>query len=277
VTLTAMLTPETWRVYKDMRDELVVWLQNGNVATSATAAVKALRLSQITGGFLGGVEEANIEPVNNELLESINLGNGYISAAECEEYTKTSLSPMAVDEHIVHEVGREKLDVLLWFIEQRLEADPNLHLVAWGRFRAEVLRAEVEVKRKFPQFETAVIMGWQRKADRLRGLSLLHPETSPKGPVFVAGVIGTGSFGLNMTAAHTCVTLSEVYSPGKMAQTFDRIYGPGMTEPVAFYSIVAVGPKGQRTIDHDVLAARMSGEDVAARTSAAWVKALTEE
>ena len=71
--------------------------------------------------------------------------------------------------------------------------------------------------------------------------------------------------------------MSEVYSPGKMAQTLDRVYGPGMTTPVAYYSIVAVGPRGQRTVDHDVLAARLAGEDVAQRTAAAWVRALIEE
>ena len=178
---------------------------------------------------------------------------------------------------IVQEIGHEKLDVLLWFIEQRLEADPNLHLVSWGRFRAEVYRARDEVVKRFPQLETGLVLGGQKRGDRLHGLSLLHPDTSPAGPVFVGGVIGTGSFGINMTAAHTCVTLSEVYSPGKMAQTLDRIYGPGMTRPVSFYSIVAVGPRGQKTIDHDVLVARMSGEDVATRTSTAWVKALQKE
>ncbi len=257
VTLTATLTPETWKAYKAMRDEMVVWLKDGHVATSATAAVKALRLSQVTGGFLGGIEASGIEQEDYDVT------------------TFEDIEPKTLGASI--EVGREKLDVLLWFIEQRLEEDENLHLVAWGRFRAEVFRALDEVAKKFPQFETAVILGGQKKDERLRALALLKPETSPSGPVFVVGIEGTGSFGLDFTAAHTCVTMSSGYSPGRSAQTLDRVYGPGQKFPIAYYDIVAVGPKGQATIDRDILVARRSGEDVATRTASAWVRALTEE
>lgn len=253
VTLTATLTPKTWQAYKAMRDDMVIWLTESTVATSATAAVKALRLSQITGGFVGGVENAGIE-----LVGSAAARDGIVD------------TPAPV------ELGREKLDVLLWFVEQQLEADPNLHLVTWSRFRAEALRAEAEVKKRFPQFETAVIMA-QPHAERLRALSLLKPETSPKGPVFVAGVEGTGSFGLDFTAAHTCVTMSSGYSPGRSAQTLDRVYGPGQTQPIAYFDIIAVGPNGQKTIDRDILLSRREGHNVAMRTAAAWIKTLKEE
>lgn len=93
----------------------------------------------------------------------------------------------------------------------------------------------------------------------------------------MAGIEGTGSFGLDFTAAHTCVTMSSGYSPGRSAQTLDRVYGPGQKFPIAYYDIVAVGPKGQATIDRDILLARRSGEDVAQRTAAAWVARLKEE
>jgi hypothetical protein len=141
---------------------------------------------------------------------------------------------------VVQKIGREKLDTLLWFLGERLEADPNLHVVVWCRFRAELFRMLDVVKEKFPQFEVGSIQGGQKKADRLRGLALLKPETSPNGPVFVGGVIGTGSFGIDMCAAHTCVTMSDVYSSGKAAQTLDRVYGPGQKFPIAYYNIIAV-------------------------------------
>lgn len=302
VTLTATLSA-SWPHYKAMRDNLVVWLSEQTVATSATAAVKALRLSQITGGFLGGVEAAGVgEQVESGLLESLNLEgvvgrpiladvyemidalnkdkqeNPYtLEDIETGKLTAKIGNSVAAKLGLTQEIGREKLDVLLWFIEQRLAEDPNLKLVAWGRFRAEVLRAEAEVRKLFPQFETAVIMGGQKKNERLRALALLKPETTPAGPVFVAGIEGTGSFGLDMCAAHTCVTMSGGYSPGRSAQTLDRVYGPGQKHPIAYYNIVAVGPKNQRTVDHDILVARMAGEDVARRTASAWVLALTEE
>ena len=203
VTLTATLSPESWKTYCEMRDQMVVWLQSGDVVTSATAAIKALRLSQITSGFLGGVEAANIEPVDADLLTQIDLPGSFLDGLQLQPSGSRALQEQAEYFNDVigtmpkaQEIGRDKLDVLLWFIEQRLEADPNLHFVAWGRFRAEVLRAEVEVKSRFPQFETAVVLGGQKKAERLRALALLKPETSPSGPVFVAGIEGTGSFGL---------------------------------------------------------------------------------
>lgn len=315
VTLTATLEPATWKAYRDMRDELVVWLKSGQVVTSATAAVKTLRLSQITGGFLSGVEDANIEPIEDGLLEGVVLdgptgcsndsegvfidqhaiGRTPTTAGGDPKRTETVVArvediiiPPDFDDPLPGlkkigplsgpvEVGREKLDVLLWFIEQRLEADPNLHLVVWTRFRAELFRIVAEVRAKFPQFAIGMILGSQKKEERLTALALLKPETSPEGPVFVAGIEGTGSFGLDMTAAHTCVTMSSGYSPGRVAQTLDRVYGPGQKHPIAYFNIVAVGPRGQKTIDHDILVARLNGEDVAQRTSAAWVKALTEE
>lgn len=258
VTLTATLS-ESWPAYQQMKSEMVVWLRE-NVATAATAAIKVLRLSQITSGFLGGVERSRIDAIEHydDLLDT-----------EPEDRVAELVQ--------MQEIGREKLDVLLWFIEQRLAEDPNLHLVSWGRFRAEIFRVHDEVTKKFPQFETAVILGGQKKAERLRALSLLKPETSPTGPVFVAGIEGTGSFGLDMCAAHTCVTMSSGYSPGRSAQTLDRVYGPGQKHPIAYYSIIAVGPKNQHTIDHQIEIARRAGEDVASWTSSAWIKALTDE
>lgn len=245
VPLTVPLDDPTWNIYKAMRDDMVVWLGDNDVAMSPTAAVKVMRLSQITNGFLGGVQQAI--PDSEDALED----------------TK--------------EISSEKLDILLWFVGQRLEADPNVKIVAWGRYRREVERALAAVRRKYPQFETGIIYGSQSRTDRLHALRLLKPETTPEGPVFVVGIEGTGSFGLDFTASHTCISMSSGYSPGRTAQTLDRVYGPGQTEPIAYFDIIATGPKGQRTIDHIIIEARRAGEDIAQWTTQAWVKALMEE
>jgi hypothetical protein len=290
VALTATMGSEEWAAYKQMKEELVVWLKSGNVAVSSTAAIRALRLSQITSGFVGGIEEARIdEEPDMDLLGSLDWTGATFDGeikTERVEYEQVLFGGAAGggkqqrlgQPQTWQPIGRSKLDVLLWFIEQGLERDPNLHLVVWCRFRAELFRTLEEVHKAFPQFETAAIHGGQKKAERLRALSLLHPDTSPKDrPVFMIGIEGTGSFGLNMTASHTCVTLSSGYSPGRSAQTLDRVYGPGQTEPIAYYDVVAVGPKGQRTIDHTILLARRAGQDVATWTADAWVQALTSD
>jgi hypothetical protein len=266
VTLTATLTPATWKTYKSMRDDMVVWLQNDRVASAQTAAIKVMRLSQVTSGFVGGIEPTIME------WEEVDLLTDTLRDDYALDYGESRPNRYAA----VETVGREKLDVLLWFLAQRLEQDDHLHVVAWCRFRPEMQRVLDEVTAKFPQFQTAAICGGQKKAERLRALSLLKPETSPTGPVFVVGIEGTGSYGLDMTAAHTCITLSSGYSLGKSAQTLDRVYGPNQTQPIAYYEVIAAGPKGQRTIDHDIVLAKRSGEDVARRTVDGWIRAMTE-
>lgn len=248
VTLTATLTPETWRVYREMRDDLVVWLQNGNVATSSTAAIKSLRLSQITSGFLGGIEASNVDGE----MDFENIGR-------------------------VQEVGREKLDIILWFVKQMTTKEDNPKLVVWTRFRAELFRMVAAVREMYPEFLVAEIHGSQTKEDRLAALSLLKPETSPNKPVFVGGTFGTGSFGLDFTAAHTSVACSYDSSLGKFLQSADRVYGPGQIAPVAYFDVVAIGPKGQKTIDHHLVAARRLHEDIANWTTDHWIRLLSQE
>lgn len=244
VPLTVPLDERTWRIYKQMRDEMVVWLSEDDVAISPTRAVRVMRLSQITNGFLGGIQP---------------------------------LIPDEDSEIKIEEISHEKLDVVLWFVGQQLEADPNTKIVAWGRYRREIERAHDAVKEKYRHLECAIIYGNQKREDRLRALSLLKPETAPQGPVFVAGIEGTGSFGLDFTASHTCLSMSSGYSHGQTAQTLDRVYGPGQTQPVAYFDLIATGPDGQKTIDHIIIEARRAGENIANWTSAAWIKALMEE
>lgn len=278
VALTATLMPETWMVYKTLQDEAVAWFGT-EVATAATAAVKVMRLSQVTGGCVGGVEDGRIgeSPVDEGLLDDVVIPDiSYEIDKAQNEYFHPSwpLPPVKSDSGSTRFVGREKLDVLLWFLGQRLAEDPCVKVVVWCRFHVEVDRILTEVKAAHPHVEIAAIYGSQSRADRLRVFGMLKPETAPAGPVVVAGVEGTGSFGLDFTASHTCVTYSSGYSPGRSRQTLDRVYGPGQQHPVAYYSILAVGPRGQRTIDHAIEEARRAGEDVATWTSDAWVRAI---
>ena len=263
VTLTAELTTKTWNHYRAMRDEMVVWLSSGVVATAAQAAVKSMRLSQITGGFLGGIEDAFKDDDGTDIpvwMRPDGEVNGNVGPPPKYQ-----------------EIGSEKLDVLMWFIEHRFEQENNPRMVSWCRFRPELDRLINTVTAKFHRFSIGKIMGGQKKDEREHAMRLLHPHSAPSGPVFVGGTFGTGSFGLNFTAANISINYSFDYSLGKFLQSQDRVYGPGQASPVAYFDIVAVGPKGQRTIDHVILEARKNNENIAAWTTAAWIKALTEE
>ena len=50
------LSKETWRLYTEMRDNMIAWLDDERAATAAQAVVKIVRLTQLTSGIIGGIE-----------------------------------------------------------------------------------------------------------------------------------------------------------------------------------------------------------------------------
>lgn len=257
VGMEVALTDATWRHYRDMRDDLVVWLKNDKVATGATAAVKVMRLAQITSGFLGGIEDAN---VGADLFDR-----------EPGEQPK------------VQEIGREKLDFALAWHAELLKRRPDLKLLTWCRFVPELRRYLHEVSTLFghPVGATCgekIFEGeHNQKAERDYALRLLHPKTAPTGPATVGATQGTGALGLNFTACRTVLDMSYDFSPWKKRQGDSRVNRPGQTGPVSFFYLIAVGPKGQRTVDHHIMLARLGKMNINDFTVSAWVKLLEEE
>jgi SNF2 family DNA or RNA helicase len=244
VALTATLMPETWELYRDMRDEFVVWLDSQTLSTAPQAGIKALRLSQLVNGFIGGVR-------NDRLDEEV-------------ESTR--------------EVGREKLDVFLDWLAVRYEVEPELKLLVWCRFRAELARIILELGRKFPHVKLGKIWGGQSPDERELALRLLNPDTAPAGePVIVVGTPSSGALGINLSAAHDVIYLSNDYSLKTRLQSEDRVHRPGQVCPVSYFDVVAVGPQGQRTIDSVILRALRTKNDVATWTTSAWRDAIREE
>lgn len=265
VTLRATMQDSEWAIYKEMRDEMVVMLEHGNASVSQQAIVKFMRLSQITGGFLGGIEDAGIDPPCPSC-----------SGAGCDECEMSGIGA-AQPTASVREIGRAKLDVLLWLIENQLEKDRHLKIVVWARFMDETRRILREVAQKFPDMIVAGLHGGQSKADRAFAKAILHPKTAPAGAALVAGTLGTGSYGLDFSASHTSINYSYDHSLRKFLQSGDRVYGPRQVHDVDYFDIVAVGPKNQRTYDAVVVQARRDKQELATWTSDAWVKALRSD
>ena len=264
VTLKATLN-ESWPYYKEMRDEMVVMLSDGNASVSQQAIVKFMRLSQITGGFLGGIEDAGLDVPCDSC--------GGSGCEQCEGSGIGTAQPVAS----VKELGREKLDVLLWLIGKQLEKDPDAKIVVWARFIHETMRILGAARKKFPQMIVAGMHGGQSKIDRAYAKQVLHPTTAPAGPVLVVGTLGTGSFGLDFSASHVSVNYSYDHSLRKFLQSGDRVYGPRQTHAVEYFDIVAVGPSGQKTYDSVIVQARRDKQELATWTTDAWVKALKED
>lgn len=257
VVLSVPLTESSWRQYKAMRDDMVAWLTSHTMSSASQAIVKVMRLSQITSGFLGGVEEFSLADADPTHLTA-------------EPAAQRVLKP-------VEEIGREKLDFLFSWLDDRLDADPNFKVVLWSRFKPELARAVRECKHRYPHASIGIVAGGYKKEEREYALRLLDPRTAPAGPAFIFGNPQSGGLGLNMTAANYMFRISNDYSHFKRAQSDDRIHRPGQTQPTNYFDLVATGPQGQKTIDHTVLTALMNKEDLATMTTSAWVTALSQE
>lgn len=273
------LTEKTWKVYKAMRDEMVVWLESG-VATAAQAGVKAMRLAQITSGFLGGIEDSGVDDVGEGLLESLDLriqpGTAGVSRPAVHAAARV---PGAVEE-----IGREKLDFALQLHTDFLKRNPDLKFLVWCRFVAELKRYLAEERLTFPSIPVGAACGQKvldgnhtQKSEREYALRLLHPKTAPDGPATVGATQGTGALGLNFTACRTVLDMSYDFSPWKKKQGDSRVNRPGQTGPVSFFYLVAVGPRGQKTIDHHIMLTRLGKANINDLTTAGWVRLLKEE
>jgi hypothetical protein len=257
VTLTVSLAPETWAVYREMRDEMVAWLGQQTVSVAAQAGVKAMRLAQITSGFLGGIQEERPCSCDGE--------------GECSRCGSTGV--VTIGKPPV-EIGREKLDLFLGWLNERLTDEPGFKVLVWCRFRAEVER----LLGALPDVvERGAIWGGQSREERGLTLRLLSPGSAPAGPVVVVGTPASGSMGLNLAAASAVVYVSNDHSLKTRLQSEDRVHRPGQTRAVSYFDVMATGPRGQRTIDHAVIKALREKQDLATWTCSAWVSALKDD
>ena len=246
VTLTVPLGREAWRTYRELREEFITWLETGETVSAAQAGVRAMRLAQVCAGFLGG-----LEPDPGEDEETGDL--------------------------VTREVGREKLDLLLEWISNRLREEPSLRMLVWCRFRPEARRIYRAVSERFPQVHTELLIGGQTRAERTEAVRLMHPEVLEAGPGMLVGTVHTGKFGLNFAGAHEVVYSSNDWSLHVRSQSEDRPHGPGQTHPVSYHDLVTTGPAGEPTMDSLVLRALRGRRDLASQTVEYWQRVLREE
>ena len=258
------LSPATWKMYKQMRDECVVWMDE-NPSMASQAGVKVMRLSQITSGFLGGFLDDEDEPEEGKPLNQ----------------------PKA------REVSWEKLDWLRTFVLARLEENPERKIIVWCRFRPEIERVAANLHNfcvkcgsnlethapdpahPFTPLPTYRLYG-QKKAERDEARERFS-KLDNREPALLAAQPQAGGFGLNLIAADVVVYLSHDYSLTRRLQSEERAHGPGQLKNVLYVDVLATGPDGQKTIDHTVVKALRQMDDLANWTTAAWKKALEEE
>lgn len=283
ILVEARLSNETWSLYKDMRDDLTAFLGN-QVSVSRQAITKTLRLAQITSGFLGGLEDFDTEddvaaftaaPAPQWLRKVMGEGDEQEATTQ-SEVPQASAPPSQT--HVsaggtatfTREVGREKLDAFLnW-----MDTFPKLpeRLLVWSRFSPELERTTLEMSKYYPEVRN--LKGGQRPEERRLAKELLAPGTTRRG--CVVGNQKAGGASLNFAGASVAVYLSNGPALIERTQSIGRIERPGATEPMLIVDVVATGPKGQKTIDHAILRALRSKDDMARWTVDQWRALLAE-
>ncbi|MEN6605883.1 MAG: DEAD/DEAH box helicase [Bryobacteraceae bacterium] len=246
IALPAPMTERTWSIYQAMRNDMIAWLETDTLSVASQAIVKIMRLAQVTSGFLGGVVRESLDE-EGEIVERPEP---------------------------IKEVGHEKLDVFLAWWLQQIEQDQNFKCLVWCRFRPETARLLKALETY--RVDIGAIQGQQKPAERAAAIRLLDPRTMPAGPVVVVGSPAAGSMGLNLVGAHTVVHMSNDHSLKTRLQADDRVHRPGQRHVVSYFDVVATGPQGQKTIDHTILKALKTREDLARWTTAAWLAELRQ-
>lgn len=271
VALTATLTPTTWKIYKSMRDEFVIWLKNHQINDMVTAqqvVVKAMRLAQITSGFVGGIEKPVIDEdvfVDDDThIHPIDLPMFDGPETILKDGTK------------IREIGREKLETFFSWYSEKLDEDPSFKMIVGCRFRFELARLIATMKEKHPEVLIGEIRGGQNNDDRNYALRLLDPRTTAKDKAVLVGCTTAGSMGLNLTAANTIFRMSNTYSLYLTLQFEDRIHRPGQVSNCSYFDLVATGPDGQKTIDSQIIKALRQKQEIADWTTSAWIRAVED-
>ena len=263
------LTPETWRVYKDMRDQMIVWLDTHTTASASVAIVKILRLAQVTSGFIGGIETST-----DNFEEGMTIApDPFGPRPEFMKLPQPQKLPLGEAKTPIREVGHEKQTWFENWLENRIEENYNFRAIGWSRFRAEQSRAAQELSKRYKVHR---IYGGQPEKEREHAISEFTVATSG-GPMVLLGNPAAGGLGLNLVTSCHAVYLSNDFSRIKRAQSEDRIHRKGQLHAVTITDVLATGPQGQRTIDHQIHRALRNYEDVANYTMAKWRQVLLEE
>ncbi len=232
------LSEATWKVYQELKRDALLSLPDEDVRPEPNAAVRILRLCQLTSG---------------------HVGNSLDSETLCSEDSS----------RLTRDVSSEKLS---WFVEQLLEGELSSQqaVICWCRWRRERERLQQMLATKL---EVYSVFGGQQTKNRSESVQGFQTSTARR--VLVAQQ-HAGGFGLNLTAASTAVYLSNSFSFTDRIQSEDRIHRISQHSPCLYIDVLAVGPKGQKSVDHHVLDCLRNKQNLAEMTTRAWRKVLEE-
>ena len=241
--LVAAMSQKAWDAYCSMRDELVAEIDQG-ICAVGQAAVKSMRLAQLCAGFLGGVQEFQQAGFDGSF-------EGPLSS-----------TPITV------EIDSASTDMLVAWLKLKIEEDKDFKAVVWARFTPEIERLAKRLR-------SVVTMGVKSHGvDTYQGE--LHPLSTYAGPYVLVCQPQTAQYGNNFSRARTSIFLSQDYNRVTRAQAAERVQANDAGETTLELDCLITGPRGQKTIVHDIIESVRSKEDAEKRTAEGWKKVLLD-
>lgn len=245
---TVALTPKTWGVYKQMRDEMLADLDSGK-CLAQHASVRAMRLAQICAGFIGGVEVTC-------------TADGIVTPSTLGAPESTILPP----KQTVEISSETRVEVVKW-LERKLEVIPDFKCVVWCRWVPEI-------ESLLQLLKSAGVPAGFIYGKGETSCELLHPTHPYVGPLVLVAQPQAARYGRNFSKADTAVYLSRDYDPVTASQSEDRIQAPGQLN--LLLDVLVTGPDGQKTITWDIRKQVLNKVGVGQRTASEWKRALED-
>jgi SNF2 family DNA or RNA helicase len=241
------LSDATWKIYCELKKEAMLCLPDSEEKPEPNAAVRILRLCQLTSGHVG----------------------------TCAHCLQADWHNADFDKNSEKDTSSEKLD---WLVEQILEGELSNEraLIVWCRWRRERERlAElISEQNTKTRRDTMVMQIYGGQSQKERDFDVQNFQELNVCRRVLLAQQHAGGFGLTLTAASTAIYLSNTFSYTDRVQSEDRQHRIGQTKPCLYIDVLAVGPKGQKSIDHYILDCLRNKKSIADTTCAAWKKVL---
>jgi len=242
------LSEATWKIYQELKREALLALPDEDVRPEPNAAVRILRLCQLTSGHVGTILGADQIAFDNEADDRGAGDHGWQS---------------------VRDVSSEKLS---WLVDALLDGELSTvrSTIVWCRWRRERERLHQLLATKINVYS---LFGGQQEKNRSQNVADFINE---RGRGVLLAQPHAGGYGLNLAVASTAVYMSNDFSYTTRIQSEDRCHRIGQKNAVTYVDVLAVSPKGGKTIDHYILEALKAKRSLADTTCNAWRRALND-
>jgi SNF2 family DNA or RNA helicase len=167
-------------------------------------------------------------------------------------------------------ISHDKAEFITDFVAR--EIPQQRRIIVWNHFRLEQDNLAVRLGAKgIPVFR---IYGGQKQEERDTAVRTFTNTSGGPDHAVLLGQSRAGGIGLNLVSAALAIYASNNYSHVVRKQSEDRIHRLGQLRACTIMDVLATGPKGERTMDHQVLRALLHKEDLERWTTQQWKEAL---